>query len=307
MHNFDIHTPTKVVFGRGAENRIGELVKAQNCRKVLIHYGSGSVVRSGLLDRVKAALDQEQIAYVELGGVVPNPRLSKVYEGIDICRAQGVDFVLAVGGGSAIDSAKAIAYGAAEEADVWELYEHTRLAKAALPVGVILTLAATGSEMSMGSVITKEEGLVKRAYDSDLGRPRFAVMNPELTMTLPDYQTACGCADIIMHTFERYFVNGGNMEITDSIAEALLRTVMKNAQILVRDPQNYEARAEVMWAGSLSHNGTTGCGINGGGDWSTHMLEHEMGGLYDVATAPVWRRSGAAGRATFGRIVPIAS
>ena len=292
MHNFDIYTPTKVVFGKGTEARIGKLVKEQACKKVLIHYGSGSVVRSGLLDRVKKSMDEEGIAYVELGGVVPNPRLSKVYEGIDICKKEGVDFVLAVGGGSAIDSAKAIAYGAAEEYDVWELYEHTRKAKAALPVGVILTLAATGSEMSMGSVITKEEGLLKRAYDSNLGRPKFAVMNPELTMTLPDYQTACGCADIIMHTFERYFVSGGNMEITDSIAEALLRTVMENAKILVRDPQNYEARAEVMWAGSISHNGMTGCGIQGGGDWSTHMLEHEMGGLYDVAhgagLAAVW-------------------
>ena len=292
MHNFDLYTPTKVVFGRGTEARIGKLVKEQACRKVLIHYGSGSVVRSGLLDRVKKSLDEEGIAYVELGGVVPNPRLSKVYEGIELCKKEGVDFVLAVGGGSAIDSAKAIAYGAAEEYDVWELYEHTRKAKAALPVGVILTLAATGSEMSMGSVITKEEGLLKRAYDSNLGRPKFAVMNPELTMTLPDYQTACGCADIIMHTFERYFVSGGNMEITDSIAEALLRTVMENAKILVHDPQNYEARAEVMWAGSISHNGMTGCGIQGGGDWSTHMLEHEMGGLYDVAhgagLAAVW-------------------
>ena len=292
MHNFDLYTPTKVVFGKDTEARIGKLVKEQACKKVLIHYGSGSVVRSGLLDRVKKSLNEEGVAYVELGGVVPNPRLSKVYEGIDLCKKEGVDFVLAVGGGSAIDSAKAIAYGAAEEYDVWELYEHTRKAKAALPVGVILTLAATGSEMSMGSVITKEEGLLKRAYDSNLGRPKFAVMNPELTMTLPDYQTACGCADIIMHTFERYFVSGGNMEITDSIAEALLRTVMENAKILVRDPQNYEARAEVMWAGSISHNGMTGCGIQGGGDWSTHMLEHEMGGLYDVAhgagLAAVW-------------------
>lgn len=292
MYNFDIYTPTKVVFGRGTENRVGELVKAQNCKKVLIHYGGGSVVRSGLLGRVKASLDAENIAYVELGGVVPNPRLSKVYEGVALCRKEGVDFVLAVGGGSAIDSAKAIAYGAAEEFDVWDLYEHTRQAKAALPVGVVLTLAATGSEMSQGSVITKEEGWLKRAYDSDLARPRFAVMNPELTMTLPDYQTACGCADIIMHTLERYFVNGGNMEITDGIAEALLRTVMRNAKILVQEPQNYDARAEIMWAGSISHNGMTGCGINGGGDWSTHMLEHEMGGMFDVAhgagLAAVW-------------------
>lgn len=292
MFDFSYFTPTKVAFGRKSEEKIGELVKAQNCKKVLIHYGGGSVVRSGLLDRVKASLDAQGIAYVELGGAVPNPRLGLVYEGIELSRKEGVDFILAVGGGSAIDSAKAIAYGVANEGDVWDFYDHIRQADACLPVGVVLTLAATGSEMSTGSVITKEEGLQKRAYDSDLARPVFAVMNPELTMTLPDYQTSCGCADILMHTFERYFTSGGNMEITDSIAEALMRTVMTNAKILVKDPKNYDARAEIMWAGSLSHNGLTGCGINGGGDWSTHMLEHEMGGLYDVAhgagLAAVW-------------------
>ena len=291
MFDFQLYTPTKVVFGRNAEAQVGDLVKAQNAKKVLIHYGGGSVIRSGLLDRVKASLDNAGISYVELGGVVPNPRLSLVYKGIALAKSEGVDFILAVGGGSAIDSAKAIAYGLAEDADVWELYAHTRTATACLPVGVVLTLSATGSETSMGSVITKEEGWEKRAYDDDLCRPKFAVMNPELTMTLPAYQTACGCVDIMMHTMERYFTSGGNMEITDSIAEALLRTVKANAAILMDDPTNYDARAEIMWAGSLAHNGLTGCG-NNGGDFSSHMLEHEMGGLYDVAhgagLAAIW-------------------
>ena len=291
MLDFTYYTPTKVAFGRNAEAQVGALVQAQGCKKVLIHYGGGSVVRSGLLGRVKAALDAAGIAYVELGGVVPNPRLSLVYEGIELSRREGVDFILAVGGGSAIDSAKAIAFGVANEGDVWDFYDHNRRAQACLPIGVVLTLAATGSEMSMGSVITKEEGMQKRAYDDDLCRPVFAVMNPELTMTLPDYQTACGCTDILMHTMERYFTGVGTMEITDSIAEALMRTVMANARILVKEPDNYAARAEIMWAGSVSHNGLTGCGTDGG-DWSTHMLEHELGGLYDVAhgagLAAVW-------------------
>ncbi len=291
MNPFNYFTPTKVVFGKNTEAEVGKLVKAQACKKVLIHYGSGSVVRSGLLDRVKASLDKENIDYIELGGAVPNPRLSLVYEGIELAEKEGVDFILAVGGGSAIDSAKAIGYGVANEGDVWDFYDYKRKATGCLPIGVILTLAATGSEMSDSSVITKEEGWVKRGYSSDFSRPVFAIMNPELTMTLPDYQTACGCTDILMHTMERYFSNGGHMEITDSVAEALMRTVMKNAVILRDEPKNYDARAEIMWAGSLSHNGLTGCG-NDGGDWATHKLEHEIGGLYDVAhgagLAAVW-------------------
>lgn len=291
MFNFNYYAPTKVVFGRGTEKEVGNLVKAQGCKKVLIHYGSGSVKRSGLLDRIKASLEAEGIAFTELGGVVPNPRLSLVYEGIRLCRQEGVDFILAVGGGSVIDSSKAIGYGVANEGDVWELYEHTRKASACLPIGAVLTIAAAGSEMSNSSVITKEDGLDKRSYNDDLARPRFAIMNPELTMTLPDYQTACGCTDILMHTMERYFTSGGNMELTDSIAEALMRTVITNAKILCEDPQNYDARAEVMWASSLSHNGLTGCG-NDGGDFATHMLEHELGGMFDVAhgagLAAIW-------------------
>ncbi len=291
MYNFIYHTPTQVVFGRGAEGQTGELVKAQGCKKVLIHYGGGSVVRSGLLDRIKTSLDQAGAAYTELGGVVPNPRLSLVYQGIALCRKEGVDFILAVGGGSVIDSAKAIAYGLAEEADVWELYDHTRRAKACLPVGVVLTIAAAGSEMSNSSVITKDEGGVKRGYNDDICRPKFAIMNPELTMTLPPYQTASGCTDILMHTMERYFTPNGTMELTDSIAEGLMRTVMANAAVLRDDPANYDARAEIMWAGSLSHNGLTGCGGDGG-DFACHGLEHEMGGMFDVThgagLAAVW-------------------
>ncbi len=291
MFNFTYYTPTKVVFGRGAEERTGALVKEQGREKVLIHYGGGSVVRSGLLDRIKASLDKAGVAHIELGGVVPNPRLSLVYQGIELSRREGVDFILAVGGGSVIDSAKAIAYGLAEEADVWELYDHTRQARACLPVGAVLTIAAAGSEMSNSSVITKDEGGVKRGYNNDICRPKFAVMNPELTATLPPYQTASGCADILMHTMERYFTPNGTMELTDSLAEGLMRTVMKNAVALRDDPADYDARAEVMWASSLSHNGLTGCGSDGG-DWACHGLEHEMGGMFDVThgagLAAVW-------------------
>ena len=291
MFDFKYFTPTKVVFGKNTEEKVADLIKEFGGTKVLIHYGGGSVIRSGLMKRVTDKLDEAGIKYVMLGGAVPNPHLSLVYQGIELCKKEGVDFLLAVGGGSAIDSAKAIGYGLKNEGDVWDFYDYKRTAKASMPLGVILTLAATGSEMSDSSVITKEEGLVKRGYSSDFGRPKFAILNPELTMTLPDYQTACGCTDIMMHTMERYFTNGGNMEITDSMAEALLRTVKANALILAKDPKNYDARAEVMWAGSLSHNGLTGCG-NDGGDWMTHKLEHELGGLYDVAhgagLAAIW-------------------
>ena len=208
-----------------------------------------------------------------------------------------IDFILAVGGGSVIDSSKAIAYGLAEpDQDVWDLYEHTRTAKDCFPVAAVLTIAAAGSEMSNSSVITNTESNKKRGYNSDLCRPKFAIMNPEWTLSLPDYQTASGCVDIMMHTMERYFTQGGNMEITDGIAEALLRTVMNNARILHDDPKNYEARAEVMWASSLAHNGLTGCGANGS-DFASHMLEHEMGGMFDVthgaglaAVWPSWAR-----------------
>ncbi len=291
MFNFQYFTPTKVAFGKDTVSRLPELVKETGATKLLIHYGGGSVIRSGLMDQVRSLLDEAGVAYVMLGGAVPNPRLSLVREGIELVKKENVDLILAVGGGSAIDSAKAIGYGVANEGDVWDFYDYKRVAKACVPIGVILTLSATGSEMSDSSVITKEEGLVKRGYSSDYGRPCFAILDPVLTMTLPDYQTACGCTDIMMHTMERYFTNGGNMELTDSMAEGLLRTVKEKAIVLRDHPDDYDARAEVMWAGSLSHNGLTGCG-NDGGDWMTHKLEHELGGLYDVAhgagLAAIW-------------------
>ena len=292
MRSFEYYTPTKVIFGKDTHLKIGELLKDYNCHKVLIHYGSESAVKSGLIHEISKCLTEAGIDFVTLGGVVPNPRLSKVREGISLCQKESVDFILAVGGGSVIDSAKAIGYGVANPwTDVWNFFLKTEIPNACLPIGAIPTIAASGSEMSDSSVITKEEGGIKRGYNDDICRPKFAIMNPELTMTLPDYQTACGCTDILMHTMERYFVQGDAMEITDSIAEALMRTVMEQAKILRDDPKNYDARAEVMWAGSLSHNGLTGCGHDGS-DFASHRLEHEMGGMFDVAhgagLAAVW-------------------
>ena len=281
MINFEYFTPTKVVFGKDAEAQTGSLVQAQNCKKVLVHFGGSSAKKSGLLDKVFDSLTNAKIEYVTLGGVVPNPRLSKVYEGIDLCKKENVDFILAVGGGSVIDSAKAIGYGMVNDCDVWDLYEGKAKATGCLPIGVILTIAAAGSEMSSSSVITKEEGWLKRGCNTDYSRCKFAIMNPELTYTLPQYQTQSGCTDILMHTMERYFTTERSMEVTDSISEGLMRTVIQNAKILMHKPQCYDARAEIMWAGSLSHNGLTGCGSVG--DWSCHQLEHELGGMFDVA------------------------
>ena len=295
--DFSYYSPTKVCFGKKTEEQVGKLIKEFGGTRVLVHYGSKSAVSSGLLDKVLGILDSEGIFHVELGGAVPNPRLSKVYEGIALGKNEKIDFILAIGGGSAIDSAKAMAYALAEpEKDVWELYLRKSRPEACLPIGAILTISAAGSETSASSVITNQETWEKRSCNSDLSRPKFAIMNPELTMSLPDYQPQSGCADIMMHTMERYFTNGGNMEITDEIAEGLLRTVLRNAVILKDDPENYEARAEVMWAGSLSHNNLTGCG-NNGGDFMSHKLEHEMGGMFDVthgaglaAIWPSWAR-----------------
>lgn len=291
MNNFTFCAPTKVVFGKGVETQVGELCREQGATKVLVHFGGQSAKKSGLLDRVFASLDEAGIPYVSLGGVKPNPRLSLVYEGIDLCRKEGVDFLLPVGGGSVIDSAKAIGYGLANDFDVWDLYDHKNTAKACAPLGAVLTIAAAGSEMSDSSVITKDEGGIKRGYNSDLCRCRFAVMNPELTYTLPAYQTACGATDIMMHVMERYFVQDDTLELTDSMAEALIRTVMKNAPIALEDPENYQARAEIMWASSLAHNGLMNCG-GPKGDWACHQLEHELGGMFDVAhgagLAAVW-------------------
>lgn len=295
-NNFVYYNPTKVVFGRDAEEQTGQLIKSFGGSRVLIHYGGKSAVKSGLIDRVKDILEREGLFYVELGGVVPNPHLSLIYEGIKLCKENRIDFILAVGGGSVIDSAKAIGYGLANEGDVWDLFRHVKKAEGCYPIGSILTIAAAGSETSNSCVITKEDEGRKRAYDDDVSRPKFAIMNPMLTLTLPPYQTASGCTDIMMHTMERYFTKGETLEITDAISEAVMRTVMANAEILQDDPQNYNAREEVMWIGSLSHNSLTGCG-NDGGDFSCHMIEHELGGMFDVthgaglaAIWPSWAR-----------------
>lgn len=297
MFNFNYYTPTQVVFGKDTVEQVGDLVKKYGGTRVLVHFGGQSAVKSGLIDRVKASLDAAGIFHVELGGVVPNPHLSKVYEGIALAKENNIDFLLPVGGGSVIDSAKAIAYALYEpEEDVWDLYEHTRQSKGSFPLGAVVTIAAAGSEMSDSSVITNEKTGEKRGYNSDICRPKFAIMDPSLTLTLPDYQTMSGCVDIMMHTMERYFTKGGNMELTDELAEGLMRTVKKYAEILHKDPENYDARAEIMWANSLSHNGLTGCG-NGGNDFASHRLEHEMGGMFDVthgaglaAVWPSWAR-----------------
>ena len=297
MFDFEYFAPTRVIFGRSAEERTGALLRELGVSRVLIHYGGGSAVKSGLLGRVTASLDEAGIAHASLGGVVPNPRVSKVREGARLALQFGAELILAVGGGSVIDSSKAIGYAAAEpEHDVWEIYDRKRAPKACLPVACVLTIAAAGSEMSNSSVITNEETGEKRGCRSNLCRPRLAIMNPELTASLPPYQTAAGCTDILMHTLERYFTQGGNMELTDQIAEGLMRTVMKNALILRDDPSNYDARAEVMWASSRSHNDLTGLGADGM-DFVSHGLEHELGGMFDVthgaglsAVWPSWAR-----------------
>lgn len=280
MNNFTFYSPTYFVFGKGCENEAGNYVKRFGGKKILIHYGGGSVVRSGLLDRVKASLDKEHIEYVELGGVMPNPRSGLVYQGIDLCRKEGVDFILAVGGGSVIDSAKAIAAGTVYEGDFWDFYEG-KLVENALKIGTILTIAAAGSEGSGDSVITKEEGMLKRGAHGEVLRPAFSILNPELTQTLPPYQTAAGATDIMAHVFERYFTNTKEVEITDRLCEAILLTMIKEVPRVIADPDNYEARANIMWAGMVAHNNLVGVGREQ--DWSSHNLEHELSALYDVA------------------------
>ena len=291
MDKFNYHAPTKIVFGKNTENKVGQLVKNSGCKKVLVHYGGSSAKKSGLLDRVFASLTEAGIAYTELGGVVPNPRLSKVYEGIKLCREENIDFILAIGGGSVIDSAKAIGYGVVNEGDVWNLYTGAELpVNGCLPIGAIVTIPAAGSEMSNVSVITNEEGWLKRSLGSEAGYCQFAIMNPELTYTLPAYQTASGATDILLHTMERYFAKCKTLEISDALGESLMRSVMYNVKVLLKEPENYEARATIMWASSLSHNGVTG--DRNYGDWACHQLEHELGGIFDIAhgagLAAVW-------------------
>ena len=280
MNNFTFYSPTYFVFGKDEETNAGKYVKRFGGTKVLIHYGGGSVVRSGLLDRVKRSLTDEGLAFVELGGVKPNPRSGLVYEGIELCRKEKVDFVLAIGGGSTIDSSKAIAAGTVYEGDFWDFYSG-KLVEKALPVGTILTIAAAGSEGSPDSVITKEEGMFKRGATGEGLRPTFSILNPALTQTLPPYQTACGITDIMAHLFERYFTNTKDVEVTDRVIEGLLMTMIHEGPKVIADPNDYQARANIMWAGMIAHNNC--CGVGREQDWSSHNLEHELSALYDCA------------------------
>ena len=280
MKDFNFYAPTRVVFGRESEAKLPELIKQYGGTKVLIHYGGGSARRYGLLDKVEQMLHEADIDFVELGGVVPNPLLSKVKEGIGLCCREGVDFILAVGGGSVIDSSKAIAYGVPYEGDVWDFWDGKTVPQASLPVGVILTIPAAGSEMSSSCVITHDEGMLKRGVNSDLCRCKFAIMNPERTYTLPPYQTAAGATDIMMHTMERYFSKYEDATLTDAIAEALLRTVKDAVFEVLKNPEDYRNRAAIMWASSLSHNDLTECGTEK--DFACHKLEHELSGLFGV-------------------------
>ncbi len=281
MENFNFYSPTEFVFGKERENECGKYVKKYGGTKVLIHYGGGSAVKSGLLDRVKASLDSENIPYVLLGGVKPNPRDTLIYEGIELCRRENVDFILSVGGGSCIDSSKGIACGALYDGDFWDFYDKKASVQKALPIGTVLTIAAAGSEGSGASVVTKEDGMLKRDTSSDLLRPRFSVLNPQLTCTLPAYQTACGATDIMAHVFERYFTNTKEVEVTDRLCEAILLTMVKETPRVIADPDNYEARANIMWAGTVAHNDIIGVGRSQ--DWNSHGIEHELSGLYDCA------------------------
>ena len=280
MDNFQFYSPTEFVFGRGRENETGHYVRKYGGSKVLVLFGGGSAERSGLLGRVRASLNAEHLPFAELGGVKPNPRDTLVYQGIDLCRHQGIDFILAVGGGSVIDTAKAIAMGVPYDGDFWDFY-CGKAPKAALPVATVLTIAAAGSEGSGDSVITKEDGGLKRGAGSDLIRPRFSVMNPELTCTLPAYQTACGATDIMAHVFERYFTNTPEVEITDRLCEAVLLTMIQETPRVIADPANYDARANIMWAGTVAHTNIVGVGRQQ--DWNSHGIEHELSALYDCA------------------------
>ncbi|MFU0799174.1 MAG: iron-containing alcohol dehydrogenase [Xylanivirga thermophila] len=280
MDNFVFQSPTKIIFGRGAEKHVGEEVKLLG-KKVLLHYGGGSIKKFGLYDRVVKSLNDAGVDFIELGGVKPNPRLSLVREGIDLCRKNNVDCILAVGGGSVIDSSKAIAIGTIYDGDVWDFYSGKSSVERSLPVGVVLTIPAAGSEASNSSVITNEDGWYKRGLNTDVIRAKFAIMNPELTFTLPPYQTICGAADIIAHVMERYFTNTKDVDFTDRLCEATLKTIIDNVPIVLKNPEDYGARAQIMWASTIAHNGL----LNSGrvGDWASHGIEHELSAIYDVA------------------------
>ena len=281
MDNFNFYSPTEFVFGKERENEAGAYVKKYGGTRVLIHYGSGSAIKSGLLDRVKKSLDNENIFHIELGGVKPNPRDTLIYEGIELCRKENIDFILSVGGGSCIDSSKGIAAGVLYDGDFWDLYSKKASVQKALPVGVVLTIAAAGSEGSGSSVVTQESTMLKRDTGSDLLRPCFSILNPQLTCTLPAFQTACGAADIMAHVFERYFTNTPEVETTDRLCEAVLLAMVKETPRVIADPENYEARANMMWAGTVAHTGLVGVGRSN--DWNSHGIEHELSGLYDCA------------------------
>ena len=292
MDNFTFASPTKIIFGKGAEAETGRET-ARHARKVLLHYGGGSAKKSGLLGRVCASLREAGVEFHELPGVQPNPRLELAQEGIRICREKGISFVLAVGGGSVIDSAKAIALGVPYKGDVWDFYTRKAEVTESLPVGVVLTIPAAGSEASVASVVTK--GQDKRDAGHECMRPRFAFMNPELTFTLPPFQTGCGAADIMAHVMERYFTAVKGVDFTDRLCEATLRTIIDNVPAAIDRPADYDARAEVMWAGTIAHNDLLGTGRVG--DWASHMIEHEISGIYDVAHGaglavvfPAWMR-----------------
>lgn len=290
MKDFTYYAPTRIVFGKESEEKLPQLIQQYGGKRVLVHYGGGSAKRSGLLDKVFTMLDDAGIAYVELGGVVPNPVLSLVKEGIDLCQKEKVDFILAVGGGSVIDSSKAIGYGVGYDGDVWDFWDGKAVPQSCLPIGVVLTIPAAGSEMSSSCVITNEDGMLKRGVNSDLCRCKFAIMNPERTYTLPPFQTAAGATDIMMHTMERYFSKYEDAMLTDAIAEALLRTVMKATKTVLAKSDDYTSRAAIMWAGSLSHNDLTECGTEK--DFACHKLEHELSGLFGVThgagLAAIW-------------------
>ena len=290
MKDFNFYAPTRVVFGRESEEKLPQLIQQYGGGKVLVHYGGGSARKSGLLDKVEKMLTEAGIAFVELGGVVPNPLLSKVKEGIELCRKEHVNFILAVGGGSVIDSAKAIGYGVEYSGDVWDFWDGKAVPQSCLPIGVMLTIPAAGSEMSSSCVVTNDEGMLKRGINSDLCRCKFAIMNPERTFTLPPYQTAAGATDILMHTMERYFSKYEDALLTDAIAEALLKTVMSAAKEVLLSPDDYKYRAAIMWASSLSHNDLTECGTEK--DFACHKLEHELSGMFGVThgagLAAIW-------------------
>jgi alcohol dehydrogenase YqhD (iron-dependent ADH family) len=280
MNNFTFYSPTCFVFGKDSETQAGAMVKRFGGSRVLIHYGGGSAIRSGLIDRVESSLKAEGLVFFRLGGVRPNPRSGLVYEGIELCRKEKIDFVLAVGGGSSIDSAKAIAAGTVYDGDFWDFYSGKPIEKA-LPVGTVLTIAAAGSEGSPDSVITLEDGMFKRGASGDAIRPKFSILNPALTQTLPPFQTAAGITDIMAHLYERYLTNTPEVEVTDRLIEALLLTMIHEGPRVIEDPDNYEARANIMWAGMMAHNNS--CGVGRSQDWNSHNIEHELSALYDCA------------------------